>query len=146
MYRRLIISLGLIFAIASLLAWPVTYVGVNFFAGLLFFSTVQVVIGYFYRDYMDKKIAIEEEKLVIARESELSKQGTTVVCPCDKAVQCFVPIRLNESNEYNCPSCKKQVNIHLTFKTAIATIPVVEDPQTLLLQQLHNLKDTDGVH
>lgn len=136
MLKRLTLSLVLTLAIASLLAWPVTYVGVNFFAGLVFFSVLQFVGNYFYRDYMEKKVAIEEERLIIAREAELSKQGTTVTCPCDRGVQCFIPIKLNEPNEYSCPGCKKQVNVHINYKTAIATIPVIEDPETVLMQQL----------
>lgn len=141
MLKRFAFSLALTLGVALLLAWPVTYIGVNFFAGLTFFTVLQLVVSFFYRDYMDKKTAIEEEKLVIAREAELSKQGATVVCPCDKNVQCFVPIRLNEHNDYTCPGCNKLVNIHVNFKTAIATIPVVEDPQTILSQQLQAIKE-----
>lgn len=141
MLKRFAFSLILTFAVAALLAWPTTFVGVNFFAGLVFFSVLQLVGTFFYRDYMEKKIAIEEEKLVVAREAELSKQGTTVVCPCDKNVQCFIPIKLNEHNEYTCPGCNKLVNVHVNYKTAIATIPVVEDPQTLLAQQLQAIKE-----
>jgi hypothetical protein len=147
MLKRLTVSLVLTLAIASLLAWPVTYVGINFFAGLVFFSVLQFVGSYFYRDYMEKKLAVEEEKLIIAREAELSKQGATVTCPCDRGMQCFIPIKLNEPNEYSCPGCKKQVNVHINYKTAIATIPVVEDPETIVMQQLRsNLKENNGFY
>lgn len=140
MLKRLSISLVLTLAVAALLAWPITYIGVNFIAGMVFFSVLQFVGNYFYRDYMEKKIAIEEERLVVAREAELSKQGATVTCPCDRNVQCFVPIKLHEPNDYTCPGCNKKVNIHVNFKTAVATIPVVEDPTAIVLQQLQGLK------
>jgi hypothetical protein len=133
---KVFISLGLTLLVGLVLAWPLTFIGINLFSGLAFFTVLQVVGFYFYRDITEKKLAIETEKLIIAREAELSKQGTVVTCPCDRVVPCFVPVVLNEKNDYICPGCKKQVNIHVNIKTAIATIPIATDPQIILQQQI----------
>jgi len=140
---RLLTSVLLTIVVGSILSWPLTFLGINFFSGLAFFVALQFIGFYFYRDIMDKKLAIETERLIIAREAELSKQGAVVTCPCDRAVQTFVPIVLNEANDYVCPGCKKQVNIHVNLKTAIATIPVATDPQIILQQQLTTKADND---
>lgn len=136
MVFKLLTSAGLTILVGSVLAWPFTFLGINFFSALGFFTILQFVGFYFYRDITEKKLAVEAEKLTIAREAELSKQGSVVTCPCDRAVQTFVPIVLNEKNDYMCPGCKKQVNVHVNLKTAIATIPVVADAQQVLQQQL----------
>ena len=133
---KLLTSAGLTILVGTILAWPFTFLGINFLSALGFFVALQFIGFYFYRDLTEKRLAVEAERLTIAREAELSKQGAVVACPCDRAVQTFVPIILNEKNDYLCPGCKKQVNIHVNLKTAIATIPVVADAQQVLQQQL----------
>lgn len=125
MLKKLSISLGLTIAVASLLAWPFTYIGINFFGSLAFFITLQFVIFYFYRDYVDTKARLEEQKILLQREAELSKQGAEVTCPCDRQIKAFIPIILNQRNEYVCPGCKKDINVSVKLKTALITTPIV---------------------
>lgn len=136
MFNRLSRSILLVAGVAAVAAWPFSFLGINFISGFLFFATLQFVGFYFYRDYMDKKLALEQEQLVIAREAELSKQGAEVICPCDRGVKCFVPIVLNERNEYECPGCKKQINVMINLKTALVTTPVVESAEQTIIKNL----------
>lgn len=123
---RLLRSLGLTLSVGFLLAWPTTYIGVSLLAGVLFYTTLQFVIFYFYNDWVTKRIALKEEELIVAREAELSKQGAEVICPCDRNIKCFVPILLNDRNEYECPGCKKTVNVLVNLKTVLTTRPIDE--------------------
>lgn len=134
MGKRLVKSLAITTSVGSLLAWPVTYLGISFISALCFFTILQFVISYFYNDYVSKKIAIEEEKIILAREAELSKQGAEVVCPCDRNVKCFVPIVINDRNEYTCPGCKKTVNVLVNLKTVLTTTPITHDPLVIMKQ------------
>ena len=134
MFTRLLSSVSLTLLVSSVLAWPFTFLHVNFLSALGFFVALQFVCFYFYRDYTEKKLALEEARLIVEREAELSKQGSTVTCPCDRGVKCFVPVLLNERNEYNCPGCNKTINVLVKLKTALSTIPVSTDPQAILQQ------------
>ena len=140
MFTRLLSSFSLTLLVSSVLAWPFTFLHVNFLSALGFFAALQFVCFYFYRDYTEKKLALEEARLIVEREAELSKQGSTVTCPCDRGVKCFVPVLLNERNEYNCPGCNKTINVLVKLKTVLSTIPISTDPQAILQQ----VEDTGG--
>lgn len=136
MVQRLFKSLLLVLGVAFCAAWPLTYVGINFFSSAAFFIVLQFVGFYFYGEYQSRKLAIEEQKLILAAEAELSKQGAEVVCPCDRQIKCFVPIVLNDRNEYNCPGCKKDINVLVKLKTALITTPVIEAPSEAIIKNL----------
>lgn len=136
MLRRLVVSLVTTIAIAGIGAWPLTYIGINFFSALIALTTLQFIGFYFYHEYIDRKTALQEQALLLAREAELSKQGAEVICPCDRGVKSFVPIILNERNEYTCPGCKKDVNVLVNLKTVLVTTPIVETPEEVIKNNL----------
>lgn len=141
MLQRATYSFLLTSLVSALLAWPLTFFGVWFLSGFGFFTVLQFVGFYFYRDYVSRKIAIEEQKLVVAREAEFSKQGADVMCPCDRQVKCFVPVILNQRNEYKCPGCNKDISISVNLKTALITTPVVDTLEHIVV---NNIKDQNG--
>lgn len=135
MVKVLLKSLAITASVSAILSWPTTYIGIGFLSAFGFYTILQFVIFYFYNDYTSKKIAIEEEKIILAREAELSKQGAEVVCPCDRNVKCFVPIVINDRNEYTCPGCKKTVNVMVNLKTVLTTTPITHDPLVIIDQK-----------
>jgi len=141
MLQRATYSLLLTFLVSTLLAWPLTFMGVWFFSGFGFFTALQFISFYFYRDYVSRKIAVEEQKIIAAREAEFSKQGADVTCPCDRQVKCFVPIVLNQRNEYTCPGCNKDISISVNLKTALITTPVVDTLEHIVV---NNIKGQNG--
>lgn len=136
MLKRIAISLALTLSIAGVCAWPLTYLGVNFFSGLACFTVLQFVGFYFYTEHVRRKTALEEQAFILAREAELTRQGAEVVCPCDRNVKCFVPIILNEYNSYNCPGCKKDIHVMVNYKTALVTTPVTDPPEVVIKQSI----------
>lgn len=136
MIQKIIKSLAITSGVGLLLAWPTTFLGIPLIGGFSFFVVLQFVAFYFYNDYIQNKIAIKEAELLLEREKELSKQGAELICPCDKRASCFVPINLNDENNYICPGCNKQVSVYINFKTAIATIPVTETPEEVIKKSL----------
>lgn len=130
-------SILLVAGVAAVAAWPFTYLGVGLISGFLFFSVLQFVGFYFYREHQQRKIAIEEQKLILIREEQLNKQGAEVTCPCDRNIKCFVPIVLNDRNEYTCPGCNKDINVMVNLKTALITTPVLESTEEVIAKQLH---------
>jgi len=136
MGQRLAISLAVTLGVASLCAWPFVYLGVNYFSGIAFFTVLQFIGFYFYTEHVKRRVALQEQTLILAREAELSRQGAEVVCPCDRNVKCFVPIVLGEYNTYNCPGCKKDIHIMINYKTALVTTPVTDTPDTVIKQSL----------
>ena len=136
MLQKAVYSVALTLLVACLLAWPFSYLGINFASGIVFFTILQFVGFYFYREYVDRKMLLEEQKLIIQREAELSKQGAEVVCPCDRQVRSFVPIVLNQRNEYVCPGCKKDINVSVRLKTVLVTTPVVDTVEDVVNNKL----------
>lgn len=134
MWKALARSLLLVLGVASVAAWPFTYIGVGFFSGVAFFTVLQFVVFYLYKDYQEKRFLIEQEKLVIAHEAELAKQGAEVACPCDRNIKCLVPIVLGARNEYTCPGCNKNINVMVNFKTALVTTPVTDTPTDTVIK------------
>lgn len=132
MLNKAVLSIGLTLLVGCLLSWPFTFLGINFFSGLAFFVVLQFVGFYFYRDYIDRKMAIKEQELIVMREAELSEQGAEVVCPCDRQIKTFVPIMLNGRNPYMCPGCNKGINVSVKLKTYLTTIPVVDTVEDIV--------------
>ena len=132
MPNKAVFSIGLTLLVGCLLSWPFTFLGINFFSGLAFFVVLQFVGFYFYRDFIDRKMAIKEQELIIMREAELSKQGAEVICPCDRQVRSFVPIMLNGRNDYMCPGCNKSINVSVKLKTYLTTIPIVDTVEDIV--------------
>ena len=136
MLQRLFRSLLLVFGVAAVGAWPLCYMGINFLSSFFFLTVLQFVGFYFYNEYRARQIAIEEKKLVIAHEAELAKQGAEVICPCDRRIKCFVPIVLNDRNEYTCPGCNKDINVLVNLKTVLVTTPVAEGPTEAIIKHI----------
>jgi len=136
MLKRVASSLVLTFFVAVACAWPLTFLGISFLSGIGFFIVLQFVGFYFYHDFTRKKILLEEEKIIAFREAELNKQGAEVICPCDRNVKSFVPISLNDTNEYQCPGCNKAIHVLVNLKTVLATIPMTETPEEVVVNTL----------
>jgi len=135
MVKSLLKSLAITAAVSAIFSWPATYIGISYLSAFGFFTVLQFVIFYFYNDYTNKRIAIEGEKILLAREAELSKQGAEVICPCDRNIKCFVPIVINDRNDYICPGCKKTINVLVNLKTVLTTTPITHDPLVIIDQK-----------
>lgn len=124
MLKRLFTSLGLTAAIASVISWPLTYIGIDFISSLIALTTLQFVGFFFYNEYVSRKMILAEQKMLIDAEKELLKQSAEVSCPCDRGIKTVVPINIAERNEYICPGCNKNIHVIIETKTALVTTPV----------------------
>jgi transposase-like protein len=94
------------------------------FLGWMFcLSFLQVILYNVWNTILN--VINEKNQIDILRE--YSKQGCNVKCPCDKAIDNFIPIRLNEDNSYRCLDCNKNVRVDLEIKTFLQTEPVKLD-------------------
>ena len=91
------------------------------FLGWLFCLSMLQIIFY---NIWNTILNIINEKNQIDILREYSKQGCNVKCPCDKAIDNFIPIRLNEDNSYKCLDCNKNVRVDVDIKTFLQTEPV----------------------
>lgn len=128
MLLNLLRSIALTASIAAAAAWPLAYLNISFISSFVFFIILQFVGFYFYNDRVQRKMAIEEQRLIVEREKTLSQQGLDVACPCDRRVRAFVPISLAGRNEYTCPGCDKTINVIVEPKTVLVTTPVSTNP------------------
>ena len=95
--------------------------------GLSFIT--QILIWNLFNNWKNQQTQIEFEQIQNERIKEFSKQGLNCICPDENCNhRAFVPIVLNEDNEYECPKCKKKIKVYIGAKTFLATNPVQEDP------------------
>lgn len=127
--RSLIITL----LVSVTCAWPMTYLGVGFISGILFFTVLQFVGFYFYSGYVQRKKILSEQLIALEEEKLLSKITAEVTCPCDRNVKALVPINLDDRNEYKCPGCEKTIHIIPSFKTALVTTPVSQTVEQAII-------------
>lgn len=124
MVLKLLRSIALTVGVAAAAAWPLIYLGIGFVSSFIFFVILQFVGFYFYNEYVQRKIALQEQEIINERERILAQQGMDVSCPCDRKVKAFVPISLMGRNEYTCPGCDKTISVVVEPRTALVTTPV----------------------
>lgn len=119
-------SLVITLLVSTTCAWPATYLGINIFSGITFFTILQFVGFYFYSGYVQRKKELNDRLIALEEEKILSKITAEVTCPCDRNMKASVPINLDERIEYRCPGCEKTIHVIPNFKTALVTTPVSE--------------------
>ena len=102
-------------------------------------AALQVIIFYIINTIRDVSI----QKLENQRIAEYSKQGLLLKCPCYKQNEEFVPIVLNENNNYSCEVCNKPVAVSIQTTTLAATVPVDLENSQEKISQIYN-KITNG--
>ena len=79
----------------------------------------------------DSWVAIREKHLENERIKAFAMQGAEVTCSfCNTRV--FAPIRLDEDNDFKCPSCDNVNSIYVNITVARSTAPLDADPLTTL--------------
>lgn len=140
--KTILISLTKTIAIAALIA-----AGANYFASTDFLSTftmligMQFVISYVWKsvtEHLLKSQAITEE----TKRLELySMQGVEVQCAYCKKDN-FVPVRMDEDNNFECEFCGKTNSVYIDVTTTQKTqIPKSSDPEQVISKTLD--KETD---
>lgn len=111
-----------------LIAFAVSVIGglalhkiTGFWSGFAIFLILQVIIGSTLNVYLKTKTALQMEKELTQRISDAAKQTLTLTCPCTDAVTQTIPIRLDETNFYNCFKCDKKVCVKINASTAQIT-------------------------
>jgi len=78
---------------------------------------VQIVIFYVWNSISQMILTIRVEQEQTRQAEMLSQQGIDVVCAHCKSEN-FVPIRLDESNEFACDKCGKENSIYIDISIA----------------------------
>lgn len=81
---------------------------------------------------------INLRKIEVDRIKSMERQGLSVVCPCHKAVDQFIPVTLNSNNSYICDGCDKRVNVQINAETVMATLPVDLEQSNRNIDAIYN--------
>jgi len=122
-------SILILSVVSSFIGGCFVLLNISFFPvfGLSFIA--QILIWNLFNNWKNQQTQIEFEQIQNERIKEFSKQGLNCICPDENCNhKAFVPIALNEDNEYECPECKKKIKVYIGAKTFLATTPVQEDP------------------
>jgi hypothetical protein len=111
----------------------------NFLATFAIVTAIQVLFFIALNTYRD----VQKSKAAVLEIAELSKQGLEVTCPCFKQSKQFIPIVLNDVNEYECDQCPHRVKVSISAETMIATVPVeLENTATAIEEMLKSRINT----
>lgn len=103
--------------IISVIAYTLEY---NYIAAFLFTFVIQIAVGFIVSSIRDSWLAIKSEQIENDRIALLSQQGLELKCAhCSNSS--FVPIRLDEHNNYDCPHCTKSNAVYLNVTVARET-------------------------
>ena len=91
----------------------------------------QLILGALTNTIRDAYISLRSKYLDTEAIAAFSKQGAELTCSfCNARV--FAPIRLDEDNEFKCPSCENVNSIYVNITVARSTTPLDTDPVTTL--------------
>lgn len=120
MFKRIILPILILFSISFAISGAFTS---NLKSATILFVSVSIGQIAIYQVYQQWVIFMSE-KIMNERIREFSKQGVDIVCPCSKACKQFIPIRLNEDNDYQCLDCNKNVRVDVNVSTFLKTEPI----------------------
>lgn len=121
-------SVIITFSVAAAFSYFLTTFGINFFQSFIALIAIQFIFFYFYGEYFKRKNSKLQLDAEIKLAEEIAKQSTTVTCPCDRKIQTTIPIKVDGLNEYKCPGCEKNISVHVSTKTYLATTPLLNNP------------------
>ena len=102
--------------------------GFNFWISSIFFFLLQIILFYFYGEYVKRQNAFFKAQLELEAAIELSKITASVTCPCDKKIKSEIQIDINGDNTYQCGECYKKIGVIVETKTVLKTDPITHDP------------------
>lgn len=106
----------------------------HFWIAFAITTAIQIILFYIVNTIRDVSLYRLENQ----RIAEYSKQGMLLKCPCHVQNEEFVPIYLNEPNEYNCGACNKPVSVKIEATTLAATIPIDIDNSQEQIAKIYN--------
>tara|TARA_Y100000310_G_scaffold345188_1_gene462489 strand:- start:416 stop:892 length:477 start_codon:yes stop_codon:yes gene_type:complete len=127
MITDIFVSLVKTVLVSSAIAGLFYYLGFPFLPVLGITTILQFVLFAVLNSIKETKLQINLEKETTLREAEYTKQGVDVSCAyCNKTD--FVPVRLDQSNQFDCIHCKQTNSLYLNITTAQITDILPVDP------------------
>jgi hypothetical protein len=81
------------------------------------------VLGFLFGQISETTAAINNKRLENDRIKEFVKQASIVNCSyCEESN--FIPIRLDERNEFDCDKCKEKNAVHISVTSSRITTPL----------------------
>jgi hypothetical protein len=85
--------------------------------GIIVMTLIQIIIFYVWNTYMEYRMRVNESIQETRRVIEYSKQGVEVQCAHCKALN-FIPVRLDEENNFTCDTCNKPNAVYIDITIA----------------------------
>ena len=127
MIQDIIMSLVKTLAVSAAIAGIFYFLDYNFFAVFGLTTVLQFILFAIINTVKDNRLQINIEKEITIREQEYTKQGIDVTCAyCNKTD--FVPVRLDETNQFECTHCNQVNSIYINITTAQVTDILSVDP------------------
>tara|TARA_Y100000310_G_C20291949_1_gene627622 strand:+ start:83 stop:490 length:408 start_codon:yes stop_codon:yes gene_type:complete len=121
--KSLAITLGIsILCAASLLVFDIT-----FWKSFLVITAIQFSLWNLVQYVLEWRTKLASRKLEVELLSEISKQGVDIPCGYCK-VKNFVPIRFDDTNDFECIDCKKVSSVYIEIESAAKTDPIDAEP------------------
>lgn len=121
------------------------YYNANYIAVFLISMIVQFALGFIIASIRDPYLKIQSEKIENERMNLLNQQGLELKCAhCSSSS--FVPIRLDEHNNYTCPHCNNSnavyMNVTVARETSMLNVGRLTtnsiDDESIVIEQLRH--------
>lgn len=112
-----LVTMFIVCAVCSTVAYFQQY---NFIAVFSIIFVLQIAVGMIISSIRDPLIATKVEQIENERVALLAQQGLELKCShCSNSS--FVPIRLDEHNNYDCPHCNQSNAVYINVTVARET-------------------------
>lgn len=113
-------SLTLMLSISAICSTIAYFQQYNYIVAFTISFVVQIALGFIVSSIRDPFVALRAEQIENERIGLLSQQGLELKCAhCSNSS--FVPIRLDEHNNYDCPHCTQPNAVYLNVTVARET-------------------------
>ncbi len=126
---NIIRSLLIVAVVSSTVAGIFYLLDYSFINVFLITSVSQLILGFAVSTIRDAYININQKRLETEQIKHFARQGAELQCAfCNTRV--FAPIRLDEDNEFKCPSCENLNSVYVNITVARSTHPLDANPLT----------------
>lgn len=135
-------SLSILLSIATAVGYATYELAFGFWPGFIFMMITQIMVYNLYRSIRDSIVALRLKAMQVEEIKSFERQGIDLNCAhCKERV--FVPIRLDEQNNFICPECNKPNSVYINMTVARETDSINMDAITtrLLIDEEEQAKD-----
>jgi len=121
MFKQIILSLIKTVAVATALSLIISHAfSLVFLDWFLVCIAAQFIMFYMWNSFLEYRLNVAREREETERITSFMEQGVDAICAYCNASN-FIPIKLDDDNEFNCTECNKDNSVYVDITIAQKT-------------------------